>query len=91
MAGPALGIPLGLASVAVGAIFVTAVNAGEDLFEDIDIPSARNRRDRAFLAGGTLMIAAGSATFLYSSIKLHENRQTRRRLCGWPEKPSWRR
>jgi hypothetical protein len=91
MAGPAVGIPLGLASVAVGAIFLTAFNLSEDLVEDIDVPSERDRRDRAFIAGGTLMIAAGAATFLYSSIKLHENRKTRRRLCGRPEKPSWSR
>jgi hypothetical protein len=86
-----MGILLGLASVAIGAIFVTAVVANEDLFEDIDVLSERDRRDRAVLAGGSLMIAAGSATFLYSSIKLHENRKTRRRICGWPEKRSWRR
>lgn len=76
MVGPGLGVPLGVGAVMGGAVMVAVGN-----FQVLG-PVPKTRRDRAFIAGGSLMIGAGIATFIYSTIKLQENRHARRRVCG---------
>ena len=49
-----------------------------DLFE----PDPKTRRDRALIAGGSILMAAGLATFIYSAVRLSQNRQARQRVCG---------
>ena len=73
MAGPAVGIPLGLGTAAFGSVFTYAATV------DVLVPTPNSRGG---IAGGTLMIAAGLATFIYSSIKLKRNMDARRRLCS---------
>jgi hypothetical protein len=76
MAGPAVGVPLGLGTFMGGVVMVTVGNF--DLFE----PDPKTRRDRALIAGGSILMAAGLATFIYSAVRLSQNRQARRRICG---------
>jgi hypothetical protein len=45
-------------------------------------PDPTTRSDRALIAGGSIMMAAGLASFIYSSVKLRNNRHARRRNCG---------
>lgn len=76
MAGPAVGVPLGLGTFMGGVVMVTVGNF--DLFE----PDPKTRRDRALIAGGSILMAAGLATFIYSAVRLSQNRQVRQRICG---------
>lgn len=76
MAGPAVGIPLGLGVAAFGSVLVTA--AAVDLFE----PRPSSRSERGAIAGGSIMIGTGLAAFIYSSVKLSKNRRARKRICG---------
>jgi hypothetical protein len=41
----------------------------------------KTRRDRGLIAGGSITMAAGFGTFLYSIGKLVKNRHERQRLC----------
>ncbi len=89
MAGPGVGIPLGLGTAVTGAVFVGYGTADFELFGQ-RISWARN--PPASIAGGSVMIAAGLTAFLYSSVKLSKNRRQRERVCGRRnEKPAWRR
>jgi hypothetical protein len=76
MAGPAVGIPLGLGVAAFGSVLVSA--AAVDLFGSR--PSSRS--ERGAIAGGSIMIGTGLAAFIYSSVKLSKNRRARKRICG---------
>jgi len=77
MAGPAVGIPLGLSVAAFGSVLVAAASA--DLFES---SRPNDPAERGAIAGGSIMIGAGLASFIYSSVKLSKNRRTRKRVCG---------
>jgi hypothetical protein len=77
MVGLGIGNPLGLGTFMGGVVMVTIGNY--DLSESVD---PKTRSDRAFIAGGSIMIAAGLATFIYSSVKLSQNRHERLRVCG---------
>lgn len=76
MAGPALGVPLGLGAFMGGVVMVTVGNF--HLWE----PEPKSRGDRGLIAGGSILMAAGLASFIYSSVKISNNRHTRRRVCG---------
>jgi hypothetical protein len=76
MAGPAVGVPLGLGVVAFGSVLISAATV--DFFE----PRPNSRSERGAIAGGSIMIGAGLATFIYSSVKLSKNRRVRKRICG---------
>ena len=77
MAGPAVGIPLGLSVAAFGSVLVAA--ATSDLFEE---SRPNDPKERGAAAGGSIMIGAGLAAFIYSSVKLSKNRRTRKRVCS---------
>ncbi len=72
MVGPGLGIPLGLSTATVGSVLAWAGSV------DFWGPTPNNQ---GAIAGGTLLIGAGLATFIYSSVKLSKNRHSRERLC----------
>jgi hypothetical protein len=77
MAGPGVGIPLGLGTAALGSAFVFVST----------VPNERSLPDgRAAGIAGAVMIPVGVAAFIYSSIKLAKNRQTRSRVC--PRRPT---
>jgi len=76
MAGPAVGIPLGLGVAAFGSVLISAATV--DLFE----PRPSSRSERGAIAGGSIMIGTGLAAFIYSSVKLSKNRRVRKRICG---------
>jgi hypothetical protein len=76
MAGPAVGLPLGVYAIASGTIMVRAGT-------DMQIFSSPPRhRDPMLIGWGGALIAAGVGTFIYSSVKLAMNRHVRRRVCG---------
>ncbi len=74
VAGPAVGIPLGVGTAALGGVLIYA---GTDRFFD-DSSNAR----AGFIAGGSITVAAGLAALVYSSIKLRRNLEVRHRVCG---------
>ena len=76
MVGPGLGVPLGVGTVMGGAVMVAVGN-----LDVLNTGDAKTRRDRALIAGGSIMIGAGLAAFIYSSVKLSQNRHARRRVC----------
>jgi len=61
MVGPGLGIPVGLSTATVGSVLAWAGSV------DFWGPTPNNQEA---IAGGTLLIGAGLATFIYSSVKL---------------------
>ncbi len=73
MAGPAAGIPLGLGAAGLGSalVFVASVP-----FTDPSLPDSR-----AAGIAGSVILPVGVAAFIYSSVKLAKNRQTRFREC----------
>jgi hypothetical protein len=76
MAGPGVGIPLGLGTAALGSAFVFVSS----------VPNETSLPDgRAAGIAGAVMIPVGVAAFIYSSIKLSKNRRTRLRVC--PPRP----
>ena len=78
VAGPSVGIPVGLGTAAVGAVLIyAATNPLDDAFGG---DSAGNNWPGG-VAGGSILVAAGLAAFLYSAIKLHKNLDVRRDLC----------
>lgn len=84
MAGPGVGIPLGLATAGLGSAFVflsTTPSSGS---------SSGKSNSRAAAIAGAVMIPAGLAAFIYSSVKAKRNRRTRKQVCGWPPRQPWR-
>ncbi len=78
VAGPAVGIPLGLGAAAIGGVLIYAgTNPLGDAFSQ-----GSNNNARGAIAGGAILVGAGLAAFLYSAVKLHKNLEVRRRLCG---------
>ena len=78
VAGPSVGIPVGLGTAAIGAVLIWAATnpTGDLLFgESADNNSAGG------IAGGSILVGAGLAAFVYSAIKLHKNLEVRRDLC----------
>jgi hypothetical protein len=80
MVGPGIGIPLGLGTATFGGVLTYAATV--DIF-------GSTPNSAGGIAGGTLLIGAGLATFIYSSIKLSKNRHTRERLCSPGTVPHW--
>ena len=76
MAGPAVGIPLGLGTAGLGSAFVFIATT----------PSSSRLRDSSTAIGiaGSVMIPTGTAVFIYSAVKAKRNRQERRRVCNRP-------
>lgn len=74
VAGPAVGIPLGVGTAALGAVLIYA---GTDPVFD-----SRSNNAAGVIAGGSIMVAVGLAAFLYSSVKLRRNLETRDRVCS---------
>lgn len=84
MAGPGVGIPLGLGTASVGAAFVfLASTPNSSSFPD-------SSSARAVGIAGAVMIPVGLATFIYSSVKLARNRHTRQRVCDRSSGERWR-
>lgn len=81
MVGPGLGIPLGIGAMTLGGVVVWA-GTGCWGWAGVDCSAPRSTSERAAMAGGALLLGAGAATLIYSSIKLHRNMQTRTRVCG---------
>ena len=75
MAGPAVGVVVGPGAIFVGYGMVAA--GSFDLFDTYQ----KTRGQRGLIAGGSIMMAAGLGTFLYSIGKLVVNRRERRRVC----------
>lgn len=73
MAGPAVGIPLGLGTAGLGSalVFVASVP-----YTDTSLPDSR-----AAGIAGAVILPVGVAAFIYSSVKLAKNRQARLREC----------
>jgi hypothetical protein len=79
VAGPAVGIPLGLGTAAFGGVLVyAATNPLGDSFSS----DRRSNNAPGAIAGGAILVGAGLAAFLYSTIKLRKNLEARRRVCG---------
>jgi len=76
MAGPATGIPLGIGAAVLGG---TMVWAGTDPHGTLFSDSTGSQK--GFIAGGAIVMASGLAAFIYSSIKLKKNLDTRARVC----------
>ncbi len=74
MAGPATGMALGAGAITGGALMVTAGNL--QLFD-----SPKTRSQRGLIAGGSVLMAAGVATLIYSSVRLAKNRYARQSVC----------
>jgi hypothetical protein len=74
MAGPAVGLVVGPGAIVSG-LFMVAAGSYRS------IPDQRTGGDRALIAGGAIVMAAGLGTFLYSIGKLVKNRHERRRIC----------
>ena len=72
MVGPGMGIPLSSGVIASGAIMITLGSAG--FFE--------TRGNRATMATGSIVVAAGVLMFVYSAVRLSKNKRERRRVCG---------
>ena len=70
MAGPAVGLVLGVYAVAFGTV------VKRDGF------AYPKQRDPMHTGWGAALIAAGLGTFVYSSVRLAKNRHARRRVCG---------
>jgi hypothetical protein len=81
MAGPATGIPLGLGTAGLGSALVFVASAP---YTDTSLPDSR-----ASGIAGAVMIPVGVAAFIYSSVKLAKNRQTRLRVCGKRRRSAW--
>ena len=79
VAGPAVGIPLGLGTAAFGGILVYA--GTNPLGDSFDSNRSGNNAPGA-IAGGSILIGAGLAVFVYSAIKLRRNLEVRRSICG---------
>jgi hypothetical protein len=72
MAGPGTGLVLGMGAMGLGGPLIWAgTYYGEP----------RSAGEKALIAGGSLMIAAGLAAVVYSGIKLKRNQETRNRVC----------
>jgi len=82
MAGPAVGLVVGPGAIVGGMFMIAAGSFQLDLF---GVEDERTTRDRGLIAGGSLFLAAGLATFIYSSAKLSKNRHERRRICDSEE------
>ncbi len=75
VAGPSVGIPVGLGTAAFGAFLIfAATNPLGDVF-------GGNTNSPGGIAGGSILVGAGLAVFVYSAIKLHKNLEVRRDLC----------
>ena len=74
VAGPAVGIPLGLETAALGGVLIYA--GTDPIFGD------SNNARGALIASGSITVAAGLAALVYSSIKLRRNLEVRHRVCG---------
>ena len=74
MAGPGTGMALGAGAITGGALMVTAGNL--QLFD-----SPKTRRERGLIAGGSVLMAAGVAALIYSSVRLAKNRYARQSVC----------
>lgn len=82
MVGPGMGIPLGLGAITMGSLF-TAIGA-RGIFTTANEPR--------LIGWGSATLVVGTATFIYSSIKLKRNLTRRREVCGRSlEDPAWRR
>lgn len=78
VAGPSVGIPVGLGTAAFGAVLIYAAsNPLGDAFGG----DASSNNSPGGIAGGSILVGAGLAAFLYSAIKLHKNLAVRRDLC----------
>lgn len=78
VAGPSVGIPVGLGTAALGAVLIyAATNPLGDAFSG---HSAGNNWPGG-VAGGAILVGAGLAAFIYSAVKLHKNLEVRRDLC----------
>ncbi|MGB8331633.1 MAG: hypothetical protein WCE62_16010 [Polyangiales bacterium] len=75
MAGPAVGAVVGPGAIVAGMFMVGAGSV--DPFDT----HQKTRRDRGLIAGGSITMAAGLGTFLYSIGKLVKNRRERQRVC----------
>lgn len=80
MAGPAVGAVVGPGAIVAGMFMVGAGSV--DPFDT----HQKTRRDRGLIAGGSITMAAGLGTFLYSIAKLVKNRHERQRVC-YPDVP----
>jgi hypothetical protein len=75
MAGPAVGIPLGVGSMILGGVMV---GAGTD-FQVFASGSGTN--EPSLIASGSVLLAAGAAAMAYSAIKLTKNVRRRALVC----------
>lgn len=67
VAGPAVGIPVGLGTAAFGAVLIyAATNPLGDAFSG----EGAGNNSPGGIAGGSILVGAGLAAFLYSAIKL---------------------
>lgn len=76
VAGPSVGIPLGLGTATLGGMFIYVGSARAYGAVGVD------DRSPGAIAGGTIMLSAGLAAVVYSSIKLRRNLDARFERCG---------
>jgi hypothetical protein len=73
-----VGIPVGLGTAAFGAVLTwAATNPLGDAFGG----NTADDNSPGGIAGGSILVGAGLAAFVYSAIKLHKNLEVRRDLC----------
>jgi len=77
--GPALGVPTSYFAVGGGVVMVAAANL-DFCFYPPCVQEPRTRSERALIASGSIVIAAGVAGFIASIVRIAQKRERKRRL-----------
>jgi len=77
--GPALGVPTSYLTVGGGVVMVAAANL-DFCFYPPCVEEPHTRSERALIASGSIVIAAGVAGFIASIVRIAQKRERKRRL-----------
>ena len=77
MAGPGVGIALGLSAIAFGGILV-------GVGTDFSVLGSSGSNVPGLIAGGSALLAVGAGTLVFSAIRAKRNKETRLRVCRSP-------
>lgn len=81
MAGPGFGIAASPLAV-VGGTFMIIGGTLDGLFTD----DSNRVSSAGLVAGGSVLVAAGLGTLIFSSVRLSRNLKARRSVCGGPQR-----